>query len=73
MTKCKKNKYIKSITSILNEVKEEQKQMFEKCDRCGEHKEDVKECIDPYNEEINEVIIYTKLCNDCYKESCDEI
>lgn len=73
MTRNKKVKHIKTITNILNEVNEEQKQRFLQCERCKEYKEDVKECIDPYNEEINEEIFYITICTDCYNELVLEI
>ena len=43
------------------------------CDACNEDKEDVQECEDPYSKEINEEIILTTLCDDCYQERVDEI
>lgn len=37
------------------------------CDRCRTT-ENVEYCIDPYQEEINEIVVWVYLCPDCYQE-----
>ena len=44
-----------------------------KCDDYYEDKEDTKETICPYAEEIHEEKIECKLCDDCYYERCMDI
>ena len=36
------------------------------CEYCGEAKEDVEECIEPYEKEINNITIEIVACDDCY-------
>ena len=44
-----------------------------KCDDCYEEKEDVKETICPFAEDIYNKSIACKLCDDCYHERCMDI
>lgn len=43
------------------------------CARCGKQDKSVKKCIDPYDKEINEILTFTELCDDCYQERVYEI
>ena len=43
------------------------------CEKCGEDKEDVEVCTDPFSLEIHELIIEMVLCKDCYQERKDDI
>ena len=43
------------------------------CDDCHQQKEDVKETICPYNEDVNNEIVPAILCEDCYYERAADI
>ena len=56
----------------IKERKRKIKKMI-KCDECGKEKDDVKECFDPYSDEINDEKIKCNLCDECYHDRCMEI
>jgi len=43
------------------------------CDRCHKDREDVTQCEDPYDLEIDKDIVLRNLCNDCYQDRADAI
>lgn len=43
------------------------------CDRCKKQDKSVKKCLDPYDKEINEILTFTNLCDECYQERADAI
>ena len=45
------------------------KKGYHKCQGCGEFREDVVECIEPYYEDIHGVESKVKYCSDCYHNS----
>jgi ribosomal protein S14 len=46
--------------------------MNEKCERCGKPATHIQET-DPYSEEINGDYSLHDMCDDCFRERCDEI
>ena len=47
--------------------------MEKTCSQCGEVKPDVKERLDPYEEDVMGDTVIRLLCDDCYNMLCDEI
>ena len=44
-----------------------------KCDSCHKEKDDVKEVVDPYYQDVHGEKIMMKLCDNCYEISSDDI
>lgn len=44
-----------------------------KCSQCGVENESVKNVIDPFKEEVCNIIEYKNLCSKCYQDSIDDI
>lgn len=43
------------------------------CEDCEKDKPDVKETTCPYAEEIQAIKVFCTICDDCYKNRCDDI
>jgi len=44
-----------------------------RCDSCEELKESTAICNDPYQEDVYNITVKTKLCAECYQDYCDDI
>ena len=44
-----------------------------RCSQCGQDKDDVATCVDPYALEVNNVRIVVDLCGKCYRIQLDDI
>ena len=49
------------------------KQKSLKCDSCHKTKKDVQYCYDPFQEEVYNKKVKTKLCKQCYQSFCEDI
>jgi len=43
------------------------------CEKCGEAKDDVEECYDPYKNEVYAEMVKIVVCEDCYRGISDEV
>ena len=53
------------------QVKKKKRRM--RCDSCGELKESVVICDDPFQEDVYNILMKTKLCSECYQDFCNDI
>ena len=61
-----------SVERMMSDMAKKKKRRM-RCDNCEELKESVAICTDPYQEDVNNIIVKTKLCAECYQDYCDDI
>lgn len=60
---------------MKDKEKKTRKTRRKRCNSCDRlyPKEDVIYCVDPYEQDINGVVIWKNLCSHCYNDKCTDL